>query len=108
MLKRSNCLHRQFLLKEELSTLFVSVLVICIAVLAFYFLYFKNKNDNAISTTTKYNVSPGKIKPEQPTHNLVTNTPVSGMLSSEQIKAILKDTTGIIHFQNQPGASTCH
>ena len=87
--------------KRRLSAIFVSVMVICIGALAFYFMYFKNKNDNAISTTTKYNVSPGKIKPEQPTHNLVTNTPVSGMLSAEQIKTILKDTTGIIHFQDQ-------
>ena len=28
------------------------------------------------------------------------------MLSSEQIKAILKDTTGILHFPSQPGNSS--
>ena len=75
-------------------------MVICIAAVAFYFLYFKN--DNAISTA-KSTIPPGNIKPVQPTQKTVTNKKETGMLSREQIKAILKDTTGIIHFRDQPG-----
>ena len=83
------------------STIFAFLIVICLLVPAFYFIYFKNKNDNPVATTANNTVSTDKIKPGQPTHNLVKNTPVAGMLSPEQIKAILKDTTGIIHFQNE-------
>ena len=86
--------------KKRFSTIFVSLVVICLAAAAFYFIFLNNKN--AIFTSTKNKVSPGKIKPEQPPHNLVTTTPVPGMLSQEQIRAILRDTTGIIHFRDQP------
>ena len=88
------------------AAIFVSTLVIFIIAMAFYFMYFKNRNDNAIPTTARENVSPAKIKPKPKSEQSIpkpdTKTPATGMLSSEQIKTILKDTTGILHFQNPP------
>lgn len=80
------------------STIFAALIVICIAAIASYFIFFKNRNDNPVSTTTKY-TTPTGAPGQSPTHKVVTTPPKEGMLSAEQIKAILKDTTGVIHFQ---------
>ncbi|MEP6947914.1 MAG: N-6 DNA methylase [Ginsengibacter sp.] len=79
--------------------IFVSLIVICIAATAFYFMFYKNKNDNPVSTATKSIVPAVKITPDQSTPKVVTKT---GMLSAEHIKATIKDTTtGITYFQKQ-------
>jgi type I restriction enzyme M protein len=83
------------------SIIFVSLIVICIVAIAYYFIFSKNKNDKPVSTATKYAVPAANNTPDQATNKVIIKTPKEGMLSAEQIKAILKDTTGVIHFQQQ-------
>ena len=78
---------------RKLSTIFLSLLVIYLIVQAFYFMYSNNKNGHTNLITSKP-VSNGKMKPGQ-----TSAKQPGGMISAEQMKAILKDSTGIIQFQ---------
>ena len=92
---------------KKFPVILVSLVVTCLIALSLYFIFSKNKNNSNNNNTpplTAKNIVPApKIKREQPTQKPVKNTEATGMLSREQIKAILKDTTGIIDFKNQPG-----
>ncbi|MGZ4049392.1 MAG: HsdM family class I SAM-dependent methyltransferase, partial [Bacteroidia bacterium] len=79
----------------------VSPTLIGVVVLAFYFMFSINKNDKVIVADTKANNVHGKNKPTEAVPKLVTGTQGQAMLSQEQIKAIVYDTTGIIHFDEQ-------
>ena len=68
----------------------------------FYFVVFTNSNDRSVIAATKTKNVPAGDKPKEAIHRLVTDARASAMLSQEQIKGIVYDTTPVIHFDEQP------
>ena len=87
---------------KRFSPYLVPLSLTSVIVMFFYFEVFTTKNNTSIIATTKTNYVPGKNKPKEAMPKLVTDTKAPAMLSPEQIKAIVYDTTPVIHFDEQP------
>jgi type I restriction enzyme M protein len=85
--------------------LFGSLLVIGITVASLYFVFSKNKSIDPVSPSVpaKITAAAPQVKQLPPVNKVIKKSAETGMLSQDQIKAILKDTAGILHFQNQQG-----
>ena len=87
-------------LKKRSPVILVSVCVICLVAIAFYFMFSKNNPPAAIAA--RDTVTAGKPVRGQLTQKQMPKTSNAGMLSAEHIKATLHDTTtGITYFQKQ-------
>jgi type I restriction enzyme M protein len=87
---------------KKISRVIVSVLFVGLALFAGYFIFYNNDTPPSIPLKNTTPVSLQKNKPEPPPQPVKT-TPAAAMLSQEQIKAILNDTSGILHFREEPG-----
>jgi len=85
------------LIPPVLITLFVMI----------FFLIFINKYDTPLIGVAKIYKVPVEKKPGAAAPKIIAGTNAAGMLSPEQIKAIVYDTAGIIHFDEDasPGIS---
>ena len=83
--------------------IFGSLLVIGVIVTSLYFIFSKTKNTDPLQhiAPPKIVATPPPVKQLPPVNKVIKKNTEAGMLSQDQIKAILKDTGGILHFQNQ-------
>ncbi|MEO8765527.1 MAG: N-6 DNA methylase [Ginsengibacter sp.] len=89
-------------LKRRPTIVVGSLVVVCVIIGIGFFKPFTTKNAGTAMPTTVNAAASAEKKPGQTTaSDPSADASKSGMLSSAQIKAILKDTAGILHFPGQ-------
>ncbi|KAA9038004.1 N-6 DNA methylase [Ginsengibacter hankyongi] len=85
------------LFKKRLSPGLIPPVLIGLVVMMFFLIFINTYDTPLIGVAKTYKI-PVEEKPGGAAAKIITGTNATGMLSPEQIKAIVYDTTGIIHF----------